>query len=186
MAPPEVLYLCITPDNTPVVVLDEGTALYMTGHGQVYEAHLLVDGPNGIDLRTAPTMRIASLEAEVQRLTAALAEAEERAAGPFVASCDEIEHVEYGRRLGPVLDVLCEALGEYLVQDYDPDVWATVVAGWECKVEHGVHLSPCLDDDDELAFCMESRQGVWRYDLRLTVTDGRPVITAERRGEGAR
>jgi hypothetical protein len=68
MTPPEVLYLCITPDNTPVVVLDEGTALYMTGHGQVYEAHLLVDGSNGVDLRTAPAMRIASLEAEVARL----------------------------------------------------------------------------------------------------------------------
>jgi hypothetical protein len=70
MTPPEVLYLCITPDNTPVVVLDEGPALYMTGRGQVYEAHLLVDGSNGVDLRTAPAMRIASLEAEVARLRA--------------------------------------------------------------------------------------------------------------------
>jgi hypothetical protein len=85
MTPPEVLYLCITPDHTPVVVLDEGTALYMMEHGQVYEAHLIADGSNGIDLRTAPALRIAALEAEVARLQAEVVKVRDAEAADVVA-----------------------------------------------------------------------------------------------------
>ena len=128
--------------------------------------------------------RLAAALAEVARLTAALAEAEERAAGPFFATSDEFAC--YGRRLEPVIDDVLTARAERLEEGYEPEEWAAVVARWELCVEHGVHLSPCLDDDGEPAARVGSRQGFWWYDLRLTVTNGQPVLTAERRAGGAR
>jgi hypothetical protein len=136
-----------------------------------------------------PTMaaRLAAAEAEVARLTAALAEAEERAAGPFYATCDGLDDAEYGRRLEDVLDRLYERLGESLEEEYEPVEWAAVVAGWEMTVGHGVELVPVLDDDGEPRMDLRAAAGWWYYDLRLTVTpDGQPVLTAERRAGGAR
>jgi hypothetical protein len=135
----------------------------------------------------AAEARLAAAEAEVARLTAALAEAEERAAGPFYATCDGLDDAEYGRRLEDVLDRLYERLGESLEEEYEPVEWAAVVAGWEMTVGHGVELVPVLDDDGEPRMDLRAAAGWWYYDLRLTVTpDGQPVLTAERRAGGAR
>lgn len=147
---------------------------------------LLVDVVAGEAALAQLRARLAAAEAEVARLTAALREAEERAAGPFLAACAARERSEYGLRLEAVLDALLQDLAEDLEQDYGPDEWAAVVAGWDVAVEHGVHLSPCLGDDGGPAAYVGSRRGVWWYDLRLTVTDSWPVLTAERRAGGAR
>lgn len=126
-------------------------------------------------------------KAEIERLRAALAEAEERAAGPFFATCDGLDDAEYGRRLEAVMDRLYERLGESLEEEYEPVEWAAVVAGWEMTVGHGVELVPVLDDDGEPRMDLRAAAGWWYYDLRLTVTpDGQPVLTAERRAGGAR
>ena len=166
------------------------TVLELGALGYLYECHLLVDsaspGPELI-VYPSPAERISALETEVARLTAALAEAEQRAAGPFFGTCDGLDDAEYGRRLEDVLDRLCERLGESLEEEYEPEEWPAVVAGWEMTVGHGVELVPVLDDDGGPRMGLRAAAGWWYYDLHLTVTpNGQPVLTATRRAGGAR